>query len=269
MYSKASNMEQEMIQFRTKELYADLYKNKGKPLVVIIGGSSAGIWAHIDTSFMNYLTANYNVLVFAYFGVEGLPKYLKKVPLEYFINGINQIKDILMLKDTEITFIGNSKGAEATLLIVSKYFSRCNTVACVPSCYVWQGITKSAKDFFSVKSSWTYQNKELPFIKLRFDSETIRDLINKSYCSSYEKGIKHYMNAKTIIDLSNFKGRLLLLSAEQDNYWPSKLMCEKIANNFKIDVIHKVLNLREHYFQEYEEPINEIIKFLEATSIKI
>jgi uncharacterized protein len=260
-------MVQEPKQFRTNQLYADLYKNEGKQLVVIIGGSSAGIWSHIDPSLMNYLTANYNVLVFAYFGVKGLPEYLKKVPLEYFINGINQVKDMLMLSDTDITFIGNSKGAEATLLIVSKYFNRCNTVACVPSCYVWQGITKSAKDFFSVKSSWTFQNKELPFIKLRFDAETIKDLKNKNYCSCYEKGIEHFMNAKAVIDLSNFKGKLLLLSAEQDNYWPSKLMCDKIVNNFQIEVMHKVLNLREHYFQEYDEPIKETINFLETTRI--
>lgn len=261
-------MEKELKQFRTKELYADLHMNEGKPLVVIIGGSSPDIWMHIDTSFMNYLKDNYNVLVFAYFGVNGLPKYLKKIPLEYFIKGINQIKDMLMLKETDITFIGNSKGAEATLLIVSKYFNRCNTIACVPSCYVWQGITKSVKDFFSIKSSWTYQNKELPFIKLRFDYETIRDLRNKNYCSSYGKGIKHNMNTKAIIDLSNFKGKLLLLSAEQDNYWPSKFMCEKIVNSFNIDVIHKTLNLKEHYFQEYEEPINETINFLETTNIR-
>jgi len=173
-----------------------------------------------------------------------------------------------MLKDTDITFIGNSKGAEATLLIVSKFFDRCNTIACVPTCYVWQGITKTVKDFFSITSSWTYQNQEVPFIKLRFDFETIRDLKNKSYCSSYEKGIKYNMNTKAIIDLSNFKGKLLLLSAEQDNYWPSKRMCQEIVKNYKIDVIHKILNLKGHYFQEYEEPINEIITFLETINTR-
>lgn len=262
-------MGQEVTQFRTKELYADFYRNEGKPLVVIIGGSSAGIWSHIDPSLMNYLTLNYNVLVFAYFGVEGLPNHLIKVPLEYFINGINRVKEMLKLNDTDITFIGNSKGAEATLLIVSKCFNRCNTVACVPSCYVWQGITKTPKDFFSVKSSWTYQNKALPFIKMRFDYETIRDLRNKIYCSSYEKGIKHNMNAKAVIDLSHFEGKLLLLSAEHDNFWPSKRMCEEIVDRFKIDVEHKALNLREHYFQEYEEPIKETIRFLESTIVRI
>ncbi|HNY03007.1 MAG TPA: hypothetical protein PKG48_10490, partial [Bacteroidales bacterium] len=75
-------MERKVIPFRTKELYADLYKNGGKPLVVIIGGSSPDIWTHIDPSLMNYLIEHYNVLVFAYFGVNGLPKYLKNIPMK-------------------------------------------------------------------------------------------------------------------------------------------------------------------------------------------
>jgi hypothetical protein len=74
------------------------------------------------------------------------------------------------------------------------------------------------------------------------------------------------MNAEARIDLSQYKGKLLLLSAKVDNYWPSKEMSDSIVRDFKIDVVHKVLDLNGHYFQEYDESINETISFLEETS---
>jgi hypothetical protein len=106
-------MEAQIKQFRSNELYADLYENGNKPLVVIIGGSQVGVWS-ISPLLLNYLKIHYNVLIFAYFGVDGLPKTLRRVPLEYFINGINKVKNQLDLENKDVTFIGNSKGAEAT-----------------------------------------------------------------------------------------------------------------------------------------------------------
>jgi esterase/lipase len=253
-----------MKQFRTKELFADLYENQNKPLVVIIGGSRAGIWS-VSPLLLDYLKEHYNVLIFAYFGVGGLPKNLIKVPLEYFINGINKVKTILNLKDKDIIIIGNSKGGEAALLLISKYINAGAAIACVPSCYVWQGIRKNLLDMIIPKSSWTYNNKQLPFIKLKFDREILKDIKKKSYNSCYSKSIKTNMNSSAKIDLSNYKGQLLLLSAEADNYWPSKEMSENIMRDFNINVTHTVLNLSGHYFQEYEESIVETIKFLEKT----
>jgi hypothetical protein len=44
-------------EFRTKELYADLYENGSKPLVVIIGGSRKDIWS-VSPLLLNYLQEN-------------------------------------------------------------------------------------------------------------------------------------------------------------------------------------------------------------------
>jgi hypothetical protein len=43
-----------MIEFRSKDLYADLYENPGKPLIAIIGGSRGGIWSRISPEFLDY-----------------------------------------------------------------------------------------------------------------------------------------------------------------------------------------------------------------------
>jgi|YelNatPaOPRAMG01_1025707.scaffolds.fasta_scaffold109325_2 hypothetical protein len=253
-----------MQEFRTKELYADFYENKGKPLLIIIGGSRKGIWS-ISKILLDYLLKHYSVLIFAYFGVGELPKNLSKVPLEYFINGINIIKSKLNLKDEDITIVANSKGAEAALLLVSKHINAKAVVACVPSCYVWQGLVKNFLDFIFPKSSWTLNGKQLPFIKFRYNRKILKDIKNKIYLSCSIKSISENKNNKVLIDLKEFKGKLLLLSSDSDNYWPSKDMCDTIVQNFKINVTHKVLNLTGHYFQDYEESVKEIIDFLDGT----
>lgn len=253
------------MELRSKELYADLCENPGKPLVVIIGGSRKGIWS-ISPELLDYLRERYSVLIFAYFGVDKLPPFLEEIPLEYFINGINLVKKSLNLHDQDISIIGNSKGAEAALLLISRHIAPRAVVACVPSCYIWQGIPHGLFSALFPRSSWTYQEKQLPFVRLRINGPILQDIRNKHYASCYEASISRNMNAEARIDLSQYKGKLLLLSAKVDNYWPSKEMSDSIVRDFKIDVVHKVLDLNGHYFQEYDESINETISFLEETS---
>jgi esterase/lipase len=252
-----------MVEFRSKELYADFYGNSGKPLIVLIGGSQKGI-AVIAPQLLDYLKEHYNVLVFAYFGVGDLPAYLEKIPLEYFIKGIDQVKIKYALQNQNVSIIGNSKGGEAALLL-TRFISPRVTIACVPSCYAWQGIPHGLLSVFFPRSSWTLNQKQIPFIRLKFDQQARQDIKNKIYYSSYKNAITPQANREAKIDLSQYSGKLLLLSAEVDNYWPSREMCNEIEQDAKIDVTHKILNLSGHHFLEYDESIKEIIDFLEAT----
>jgi hypothetical protein len=72
-----------MQEFRSKEVYGDLYENGRRSLVVVLGGSKASI-PSIGKSLSDYLTLNYSVLLLAYFGVGTLPRTLERVPVEYF-----------------------------------------------------------------------------------------------------------------------------------------------------------------------------------------
>jgi hypothetical protein len=252
------------MEFRSKELYADLYENPGKPLAVLIAGSRKGI-AVISPKLLDYLKERYNVLLFAYFGVGKLPPYLEKIPLEYFINGINRVKTQLNLQDRDITIVGNSKGGEAVLLMIAKFINARVAIACVPSCYAWQGIPHGLFSVLFPRPSWTYNKKPIPYIKFKYDKQIIRDIKNNMYLSCSLKSISKNRNLKAKINLDQYKGKLLLLSAELDNYWPSKEMCNVIERDFKIDVTHKVLNINGHYYLEYDESVKEIISFLEET----
>jgi dipeptidyl aminopeptidase/acylaminoacyl peptidase len=79
---------------------------------------------------------------------------------------------------------------------------------------------------------------------------------------------KNY-NKDALINIDNYKGRVLLLSSENDMYWPSKNMCNILAENSKNkdNIKHVTLDLEGHSFLGYEQSVNEIIKFLKANTL--
>jgi esterase/lipase len=250
-----------MKEYRTKELYGDFYENGNKPLLVVIAGSIAGI-PTISKNLMEYFTANYNVLILAYFGVGDLPKQLERIPLEYFIQAVEYFKEMLKLADEQVFIIGSSKGGELVLLLISGYIHLHAAIACVPSCYVWQGIPGSLKSILFPKSSWTVGGKDIPYVKFRYNQKIIKDLQNKVYLSCHQKSIQLNKNSQALIQVNKYRGQLLLLSAETDCFWPSKKMCDWIIQKGGNNIKHIALNLEGHYFLQYEESGREIIDFL-------
>ncbi len=249
------------MEIRNNELYADFYENDDKPLLVVIGGSLAGI-PTVSEDLLEYFKANYNVLILAYFGVGDLPEKLERIPLEYFINAIEYFKKKLKLGDDKVIIIGTSKGGELVLLLISEYIQPHTAIACVPSCYVWQGIPYGLRSILFPRSSWTFNGKDIPFVKFRYNRKIINDLKKQEYTSCHEKSIQLNKNKNAMIKVDNFKGNLLLLSAETDHFWPSKSMCEFIVKSNSHQMIHKVLDLEGHYLLQYELSGKEIINFL-------
>ena len=254
-----------MQEYRTREIYGDFYENEGKPLVVIIGGSRPGLPAPLSEDLINYLKSNYNVLLLAYFGVLDLPKSLEMVPMEYFINAIGFIKEKHKIADNQVVVIGQSKGGEAALLL-SNYMESAITIVCVSTCYVFQGLPENlfSMGIAEPKSSWSFNNKELPYIKFDFDKEDIEDAKNKHFCKIHEKSIEKNYNKDAVINLDNYKGKIFLLSAENDQYWQSKKMSNILVENCKNknNISHISLDLEGHYFLNYEQSVNEIINYL-------
>lgn len=256
--------------YRTKEIYGDFYKNDGKPLVVILGGSRPGLPDPLSEELLNYLKQNYNVLLLAYFGIGDLPKTLERVPIEYFVNAISFIKEKYKIADNQVVIIGQSKGGEAALLL-SNYMESAITIACVPGCYVFQGLPVTPFSIKHPKSSWSFNNKDLPYIKFYYDEDIIRDSENKIYYSCYEKSIEKNFNKDAFINVDKYKGKILLISAEVDKYWPSKNMSNILIENSKNKhgIEHITLDLDGHYFLNYDQSIDEIINFLKGNMLFI
>jgi hypothetical protein len=253
-----------MQEYRSKEIYGDLYENGSKPLAVVIGGSRAGI-PSLGKNLFDYLSANYNLLLLAYFGVGDLPKTLERVPIEYFVNAVRLVQTKLKLDERQVVMIGNSKGAEIAL-ILTKYLQSAITIACVPGCYVFQGLPVNFFSLMFPKSSWSFNHKDLPYIKFSVGKDISADIKNKIYTSCYERSIKKHFNKNALIDIGAYKGGILLLSAEHDKFWPSKKMSHILVENnrHQVDISHTVLDLEGHYFLQYEASSTEMIRYLMA-----
>jgi hypothetical protein len=125
-----------MQEFRNKEIYGDLYENGSRPLVVVLGGSKAGI-PSVGKSLSDYLTLNYSVLLLAYFGVGSLPRTSERIPVEYFVNAVNLVREKLRLGGHQVVLIGNSKGGRDCLVAIeasgiNRYYRLCSWVLRVP-----------------------------------------------------------------------------------------------------------------------------------------
>lgn len=252
-----------MYEYRSKEIYGDFYENEGKPLVVLIGGSRPGIPGPLSEELMDYLKSNYNVLLLAYYGAQELNEALENVPMEYFVNAIGFVKEKYKIDDNQVVVIGQSKGGEAAL-VLTNYMDSAITIALVASCYVFQGLPS---DIFRMgmvepKSSWAFNNKELPYIKFDFDKDDIEDAKNKYFCKIHEKSIEKNFNKDAVINIDNYKGKVFFISAEKDNYWPSKKMSNTLIKN-KNNLSHITLDVEGHYLLRYKESVNEIINYLE------
>lgn len=256
-----------MEQYRSKEIYADFYENEVEPLAVIISGSVPGLPTHISDDLSNYLKQNFNVLFLAYYGIGELPKSLEMIPIEYFINSINFIKEKQNIPDDKVIIIGQSKGGEAAL-VLTNYIKSAITIATVPSSYVFQGLPEDLFSIYKVhpKASWSFNNKELPYIKFFFDEAIMNYAKNKNFCKCHEISIEQNFNPDALINVDNYKGKIFLISSENDPYWPSKNMCKTLMENSKNkdSIKHVSLNLEDHCFLLYEESVREIISYLKA-----
>lgn len=259
-----------MKEYRSKEIYGDFYENESKPLVVLIGGSRPGLPAPLNEDLMSFLKSNYNVLLLAYFGVGDLNNSLENIPMEYFVNAIEFIKEKYKISNNQVIIIGQSKGGEAALLLTN-YLNSAITIALVAGCYVFQGLPS---DRFSIgkcvpKSSWSFNDKELPYIKFNSDKDVLGEIIesakNNNFCVCHEISIQRNFNKDAIINLDNYKGKVFLISAEKDNYWPSKKMSNILVENSKNknNINHICLDVEGHYLLSYKESVNEIINYLE------
>jgi hypothetical protein len=86
-------------------------------------------------------------------------------------------------------------------------------------------------------SSWTYLGKEIPAVQVDWD------MTEEMGWSGIFKGIVNNQieTSKAVINVEDINGPVLLISAKNDNIWPSAFMEKKIIE--RLDV-----NEFEHYY---------------------
>ncbi len=204
-------------------LVANLHRPPGEgpfPGVLLLGGSSGGIGWQDEIGAL-LADAGFAALALAYFGMEGLPGDLERIPLEYCGEAMDYLQRQPFVDPSRIGVVGVSKGGELALLLASRDPRLVAVVAFVPSAVVFQSIA----DGWPRTSSWSVGGEDLPFVPY---------LINESFrpdrlATMYRQSLEQPEAAAAAIEVERIRGPILLLSGRDDALWPSTYMSEQIV----------------------------------------
>lgn len=205
-------------------------KNKTHKGVIVCYGGSEG--SPNFRSAQQLAEQGYETLAVFMFGMKNQPKTLSKIPLEQFEDVLNYINKNIN-DNKPITVYSGSKGAEYALNLASKYDAINNIILQSPSAYNFSGL-----DFQNPGSSWTWKNKEFPYIALNnvsfttvFPNVILPNIISTpiSFKPMYVQAIANDKNRDDkLIPTSEIKANALLISGEDDQVWPSYDMSKTI-----------------------------------------
>jgi pimeloyl-ACP methyl ester carboxylesterase len=215
-----------------------------QPLVVAFGGGGGGNdWArdYMKEKRDSLIEKGYAILAIGYFKSKGTPITLDRISLDAISDTILNIAKHQKIDASKIALIGGSKGGELILNLASR-FSHFNAVIALSTSNVsFPAITWSANT-----SSWTYKNKEVPYVPATL--ETISPAIKGDLYTAFSMMLKDkaaVINAE--IPVENINGPILILSGKNDEEWPATAMSNRIIerlkeNNFKFYNEHITLD---------------------------
>ena len=194
-------------------------KSLKAPALIIVSGSEGRIEKAQNIAQI-LSSRGYICLAVAFFGLEGLPKYLKRIPLECLAEAKDYLRQHPQVDSERIGIYGRSKGAELVLAEESLF----NDVQCLvlnsPSDVVYEGIEGK---WNSHTSSWTHLQKELPYQKFR-----LRDYL---FSKLFRKPIPKDCSAR--IDISKLSSPILLLGSTVDEIWDDSSAIDDIVSHYK------------------------------------
>lgn len=202
---------------------------KPHPVVICLSGSGGGI----PNARASLLAAHgYTALALGYFGVEGLPAELFRIPLEFFDRGLAWLRNHEAADCNRLAVYGYSKGGELAVLLGSLHPEIKATVAYSGSSYVWQGLHRGAPG-----SSWAKNGKELPFVPMKLPLKTMINFFRGrkiAFRESYIRGLKGFKNLeKSTIAIENAGGPVFLVAGTDDQVWPAADFSDVIAERMK------------------------------------
>lgn len=214
-----------------------LYRPAGDapaPAVVFLNGSGGGV---NEPRAALMAAQGYSALALAYFGHEGVPKYISNTPLEYFANALDWLRARVRPKDGFVALSGQSRGGELALLLAATYPDKVSAVAgWVPSAFVHGGQAAADPAFGRDGPCWLLEGKPLTHI---WDDN------RAASWKPYDEGAPPRRNshamltalgdpaatARARIPVERIAGPVLLISGGDDGAWPSDLYALMVSSS--------------------------------------
>ena len=209
--------------------------------VIALGGVGGGLR---EGGAESLAPEGFAALTLAYFGVEGLPRELVEIPLEYFERAIVWLKSQPEVDANRIAVVGNSKGGELALLLGATYPEDVRAViGYAPSVVVWQGITFGREVYHGgSRSPWALGGGPVPFARFAspLPTEMVRmvgiyfgrhPIVGRVF---YERALENETAiAAAEIAVEKIDGPVLLISGTDDQMWPSTRLSEMAIERLK------------------------------------
>jgi dienelactone hydrolase len=203
------------------------------PAVVVLGGSEGGA---PERAAAQLASGGFAAMAVAYFGVDPLPRELEEIPLEYFAGAFAWLAQRPEVSVGSLSVIGRSRGGELALLLAAHFPEVIKAVvAYVPSHVVWQSAPSSRLlARATARSSWTFGGRPVPFVPAASVTAEDREEFASFHAGrpiafrpQFERAmLQRDAVAEAAIPIERITGPVLLLSAGDDQLWPSRTLCE-------------------------------------------
>lgn len=207
------------------------------PPVIVLGGSDGGnTFAYVAALFA---ARGFAALLLPYFAYEDLPEDLVEIPLEYFGEAIAWLRGRPETGGARVDVLGMSMGGQAALLIGATYPDVGAVVALVPSGIPGGGVSRNPARM--ALSAWTLGGRPVPIIPARFDPESMKafsEAMTTGKPIAMAPGFARLLDGAAIDDVAiqveRTNGPILLMSAGDDQVWPSTRLTEIAADRLRV-----------------------------------
>ena len=172
--------------------------------VLLLGGSEGGLSGEPIAALL--ASHGYPVLQLAYFGVDGLPGELRRIPLEYFVAALELLR--ADGRAERVVVLGRSRGAELALILGSRFPELIDGVVA----YAPSSVVNPALD---CRPAWTFQGSPIPTVE----------------CSEY--GFAAPTDEETIIAVERIDGPVMTVAGVSDMVWPAASYSAAIARRLE------------------------------------
>ena len=207
------------------------------PVVVVLSGSGGGF--DIDKAAV-LSRHGFATFALSYFGVPPLPSWLHRVPLEYFESALMWLRAQPEVDASRVGIFGISRGAEAALLLASRFDYIRSVVAWAPSSTAWAagGEDKETRETIPC---WTWNGEALSFAPLPLK----RFMWSSAFPVAVLKRPVMFVNLfraalrnraaveRAAIPVEKISGPVLLVSGGDDHLWPAAEMAEALVARAK------------------------------------